>query len=104
MLLQHRVILTRRTLETFGAPHDAAHSGTAVTAATLIATHPAEPAEHRKATLLTLIKTIVERPGGLAELLERIAGFHHRGGAAIHPIGRSAVSRILRVGHGLRAV
>src|SRR4051794_40870864 len=62
MLLQHRVILHRRTLETFRAPHHAAHSGAAVTAAELIATEPTEPAEHRKAPLLALIKTVVERP------------------------------------------
>src|SRR5215831_5065689 len=104
MLLQHRVILHHRTLETFRAPHHAAKSGMAVTTAELIATKPAEPAEHRKAPLLTLVKTVVERPSGLAELLERIAGFHHRGRAAIHPLRRIGVSRLLRVGSGIHAV
>src|SRR6266705_6215482 len=61
MLLQHRVILHRRTLETFRAPHHAAHSGAAVTAAEIITTKAAQPAEHREAALLTLIKTVVER-------------------------------------------
>src|SRR5258705_5972389 len=104
MLLHHWVILHRRTLETFRAPHHAAHSGVAVTTAKSITTKPAEPAEHRKAPLLTLIKTVVERPSGLAQLLERIAGFHHRGGAAIHPLGRIGLGRRLRVGSGIHAV
>src|SRR5262245_21429085 len=76
MLLQHRVVLHRRTFETFRATHHAAESGAAITAANIITAKPAEPAEHRKATLLTLIKTVVERPGGLAQLLQRVAGFH----------------------------
>src|SRR5215510_10969293 len=101
MLLQHRVILHHRTLETFRAPHHAAKSGMAVTTAELIAT---KPAEHREAPLLTLVKTVVERPSGLAELLERIAGFHHRGRAAIQPLGRIGVSRRLCVGSGIHAV
>src|SRR5262249_47220307 len=75
-----------------------------VTTAHLITANPTEPAEHCKAALLTLIKTVVERPSGLAKLLERIAGFHHRGGAAIHPLGRIAVTRRLRVGGGSPAV
>src|SRR5258705_7502407 len=104
MLLQHRVILRRGTLETFRAPHHAAHPGATVTAAQLIATEAAEPAEHRKATLLALIKTVVERPSRFAQLLERIAGRHHRGGAAIQPLGGIVVGRRLRVGSSTHAV
>src|SRR5215813_5354074 len=103
ILLQHRVALHRRTFETFRAPHHAAESGAALMAAKPVTAKPTESAEHRKATLLTLIKTVVERPRGLAQLLERVAGFHHRGGAAIQPLGRIGVNRSLRVG-GTHAV
>src|SRR5262245_17777109 len=110
----HRPVWHHRTIETFAAPHEAARPEavvttaeivtavtavtaaeivTALTAADIIATKPAEPAQDRKPPLLVLVETVVERPGRVAELLERNAGLDHRGRAPVHPLGRIDITR-----------
>src|SRR5262249_58779143 len=73
-------------------------------AAEIIATKPAEPAQHCKPSLLVLIEAVVERPRGVAELLERIARLNQRGRAPIHPFSRIDITRRLRVGTRVRTV
>src|SRR5207237_569547 len=53
-------------------------------------------AERGEPTLLIVVEALVERIGSLGELLQRHAGFGHRGAAAAQPLGRIDV-RSLRI-------
>src|SRR2546423_1611869 len=51
-------------------------------------TSAAHAAERGEPALLIVVEALVERIGGLGELLQRHAGFGHRGAAAPQPLGR----------------